>query len=63
VERLDALWWRLSEQDQAAYKTELASAPMPSSPEELNLLDCEVKTGEQAAPLVLNSAGVVLTPP
>jgi len=50
VERLDELWWQLSEQEQAAYEAELANLVPPASAEELNLIDCEVKEGERAGP-------------
>ncbi len=50
VERLDDLWWQLSEEEQATYETELANAQPPPSPETLNLVDCEVNEGEHAPP-------------
>lgn len=50
VERLDALWWQLSETEQAAYEAELVALSCLSSPEELNLVDCSVSEGERAAP-------------
>ena len=50
VERLDDLWWQLSEQEQATYEEELASAVVPASKAELGLVDCVVRVGERAAP-------------
>jgi len=50
VERLDALWWQLSVEQQAAYEAELASAPAPASDEELHLFDCEVNEGDRVLP-------------
>jgi hypothetical protein len=50
VEQLDKLWWQLSEEERMAFETELASAPSPASPEELKLVDCEVKEGSYAIP-------------
>lgn len=50
VERLDDLWWRLSEDEQATYEAELANAPQLASPDELSLVDCEVDRGEHVSP-------------
>jgi hypothetical protein len=50
VERLDDLWWQLSEDDQAEYEAELAKATPPTGPEELDLVDCEVDKGSHSTP-------------
>jgi hypothetical protein len=50
VERLDDLWWKLSEEDQAEYEAELAKATPPAGPEELALVDCEVDKGSHSTP-------------
>ncbi|HEY6556969.1 MAG TPA: hypothetical protein VI072_06835 [Polyangiaceae bacterium] len=50
VERLDDLWWQLSEEEQAAYEIELTNALPPGSPDDLELVDCEVNEGEHAGP-------------
>ncbi|HEY5959170.1 MAG TPA: hypothetical protein VIV60_21580 [Polyangiaceae bacterium] len=50
VERLEDLWWQLSESEQAAYEAELTLAESPSSPEELNFVDCTVTEGGHASP-------------
>jgi hypothetical protein len=50
VERLDDLWWRLSEQEQTGYEAELASAAAPTGPEQLDLVDCDVQEGSRSTP-------------
>lgn len=50
VERLDALWWKLSEAEQDEYEAELAGADAPVGPEALNLVDCEVDQGSTTTP-------------
>lgn len=50
VERLDVLWWKLSEAEQDEYEAELAHAEAPDGPETLNLVDCEVDQGSTTAP-------------
>ncbi len=50
VERLDAVWWRLSDSEQATYEAELASWDSPTGPETLDLVDCEVDAGGCTAP-------------
>lgn len=50
VERLDQLWWNLSESEQAAYESELSDTAAPSGPETLDLFDCEVVEGSTSAP-------------
>jgi hypothetical protein len=50
VERLDELWWSLSETEQKEYEAELAGAVAPAGPEDLDLVDCDVKEGDKTAP-------------
>jgi hypothetical protein len=50
VERLDFLWWKLSEAEQDEYEAELADADAPDGPETLNLVDCEVDQGSTTTP-------------
>jgi hypothetical protein len=50
VERLDDLWWKLSEEEQQVYEAELADDSVPSTPEALGLVDCEVDEGDHAGP-------------
>jgi hypothetical protein len=50
VERLDALWWRLSETEQQAFEAELAGAAQPTAPDSLNLVDCSVGQHGTSAP-------------
>lgn len=50
VERLDALWWQLSEEEQNAYERELALSDSPQSPESLSFVDCEVPLGTKTHP-------------
>lgn len=50
VERLDGLWWKLSEAEQDEYEAELASSEGLSGPETLNLVDCEVDQGGKTTP-------------
>jgi len=50
VERLDELWWKLSEAEQDEYEAELASSEGLSGPETLDLVDCEVDQGGNATP-------------
>jgi hypothetical protein len=48
VERLDYLWGQLSDEEQTTCEAELANAPAPAGPEDLDLVDCDVERG--AAP-------------
>jgi hypothetical protein len=48
VQRLDDLWWRLSEQEQELYESELADTL--TGPDDLHLIDCEVDQGSNTAP-------------
>jgi hypothetical protein len=50
VERLDGLWWSLSEDEQTEYEAELASATTPVGPENLDLVDCDVDEGSHSTP-------------
>jgi hypothetical protein len=50
VERLDELWWGLSEKEQAEYEAELANATTPPGPKELALVDCVVNVSSRSAP-------------
>lgn len=50
VERLDELWWKLSEAEQDEYEAELANSEGLSGPETLNLVDCEVDQGGSTTP-------------
>jgi hypothetical protein len=50
VERLDKLWWSLSQAEQGEYEAELAHASPLTGPEDLQLVDCEVDEGGSTAP-------------
>lgn len=50
AERLDDLWWRLSEEEQSEYEAELARAAVLSGPADLELVDCDVAEGSQTTP-------------
>jgi hypothetical protein len=45
VDRLDALWWQLSEEEQAAYK-QIA----PDAPQDTHLVDVSVSIGSTTLP-------------
>jgi hypothetical protein len=47
VSQLDALWWELSESEQAEYE---ANPETLTGPETLGLVDCEVAMGSTKAP-------------
>ncbi len=40
VDRLDDVWWRLSEADQERFEAELQSACYPRAPLDLAVVDC-----------------------
>lgn len=50
VDRLDRLWWVLSEAEQAEYEAELAAAAAPAGPAKLDLVDCAVDPGATTGP-------------
>lgn len=50
VERLDDLWWKLTEAEQDEYEAELADSTGPSGPETLSLVDREVDKGATTTP-------------
>ncbi len=50
VERLDTLWWKLSEAEQKEYEAQLVSSDAPVGPETLSLVDREVGQGSTTAP-------------
>lgn len=47
VERLDKLWWELSEDERNA---ETGYAPPPAAPASLGLVDREVRIGDRVSP-------------
>ncbi|MBI3204056.1 MAG: hypothetical protein HYZ29_21140 [Myxococcales bacterium] len=50
VERLDELWWSLSEVEQQEYEAGLAAGRPPGGPDELALVDCVVDAGATTGP-------------
>lgn len=50
VERLNDLWWQLSEEDQHTYEAELSTSSAPASQEDLNLVDCDVAYDDKLVP-------------
>ncbi len=50
VERLDELWWTLSESEQKEYEAELAGAGAIAGPEDLKLVDRAVDEGDNTGP-------------
>lgn len=50
VERLDEIWWQLSESEQSLIERELAQPSAPAVHESPELVDCEVSEGSRAVP-------------
>lgn len=47
VERLDALWWKLTEEERVQYRV---ASHKVQAPEDLGLVDCEVSIGSSSLP-------------
>ena len=50
VARLDAIWWRLTPDEQTQMDEELARSPAQTVREEPSLVDCEVSEGSGGVP-------------